>query len=78
MFEKQAKKYEEIFKLLYEMDSDNGGPANLTNVTLFGLVDHYREGDTTNSRIFDQNYEPKPSYFAIRDVMLEHAEWEIA
>ena len=74
MFEKQAKKYKEIFELLYEMDSDNGGPANLTNVTLFGLVDHYREGDTTNSRIFDQNYEPKPSYFAIRDVMLEHAE----
>ena len=72
MFEKQAKKYGEIFKLLYEMDSDNGGPANLTNVTLFGLVDHYREGDTTNSRIFDENYEPKPSYFAIRDVMLEH------
>ena len=73
MFEKQAKKYGEIFNLIYEMDSDNGGPANITNVTLFGLVDHYREGDTTNSRIFDENYEPKPSYFAIRDVMQEHA-----
>ncbi len=72
MFEKQAKKYGEIFNLIYEMDSDNGGPANITNVTLFGLVDHYREGDTTNSRIFDENYEPKPSYFAIRDVMQEH------
>jgi endo-1,4-beta-xylanase len=72
-FEKQAKKYGEIFEMIYEMDSDNGGPANITNVTLFGLVDHYREGDTTNTRIFDQNYEPKPSYFAIAEVMEKYA-----
>ena len=72
-FKKQADKYEEIFKMIYEMDSDNGGPANITNVTLFGLVDHYREGDTTNTRIFDKNYEPKPSYFSIKSVMEEHA-----
>ena len=72
-FEKQANKYEEIFEMIYEMDSDNGGPANITNVTLFGLVDHYREGDTTNTRIFDKNYEPKPSYFSIKSVMEEHA-----
>ncbi len=72
MFEKQADKYEEIFELLYEMDSDNGGPANITNVTLFGLVDHYRQEDTTNSRIFDKNYQPKPAYEKIKSVMWKH------
>ena len=73
MFLKQADKYEQYFKLLYEMDSDNGGPANITNVTLFGLVDHYREGDTTNSRIFDENYQPKPAFYKIKGVMQENA-----
>lgn len=72
MFLRQADKYEEYFKLLYEMDSDNGGPANITNVTLFGLVDHYREGDTTNSRIFDENYQPKPAFYKIKGVMQEN------
>ncbi len=73
MFMKQAEKYEQYFKLLYEMDSQSGGPANITNVTLFGLVDHYREGDTTNSRIFDENYEPKDAFYKIKGVMEEHA-----
>ena len=68
-FEKQAKRYGEVFKLLMDMDDASGGPANITCVTLFGLVDHYREGDTTNSRIFDQNYEPKPAYFTIKEAM---------
>ena len=66
-FEKQAKRYGEVFKLLMEMDEASNGPANITNITLFGLVDHYREGDTTNSRIFDQNYEPKPAYYTIKE-----------
>ena len=72
MFQKQADKYEQYFKLLYEMDTQNGGPANITNVTLFGLVDHYREGDTTNSRIFDKDYQPKPAYYKIKAVMEEN------
>ncbi len=72
MFEKQAKKYGEIFNLLCEMDTAGGGPANITNVTLFGLVDHYRNGDTTNSRIFDKNYEPKPAYFEIVEALTAH------
>ena len=62
MFEKQADKYEEIFNLLCDMDTQGGGPANITNVTVFGLVDHYRDGDTTNSRLFDKNYSPKPAF----------------
>lgn len=69
-FEKQAKKYGSVFVMLHNLDTAGGGPANITNVTLFGLVDHYRDGDATNSRIFDKNYEPKPAFHKIRDVML--------
>ena len=69
-FEKQAKKYGSVFVMLHNLDTAGGGPANITNVTLFGLVDHYRDGDTTNTRIFDKNYEPKPAFYKIRDVML--------
>ncbi len=69
MFQKQADKYEEIFTLLCDMDTQGGGPANITNVTVFGLVDHYREGDSTNSRLFDENYSPKPAFKKIVDVL---------
>ncbi len=69
MFHKQADKYSEIFKLLCDMDTQGGGPANITNVTVFGLVDHYRQGDTTNSRLFDENYNPKPAFNAIVEVL---------
>ncbi len=68
-FKKQADTYGWIFKMLCEEDEAGGGPANITNVTLFGLVDHYRKGDTTNSRIFDENYEPKPAFTAIREAL---------
>lgn len=69
-FAKQAKMYGSVFVMLHNLDTAAGGPANITNVTLFGLVDHYREGDNTNSRIFDKNYEPKPAFEKIRDVMM--------
>ncbi|SHN58955.1 endo-1,4-beta-xylanase [Butyrivibrio hungatei DSM 14810] len=69
LIEKQGERYGEVFKLLHDMDKEAGGPANITNVTLFGLVDHYRDGDTTNTRIFDMNYDPKPAYFKIKEVM---------
>ncbi|WP_026528785.1 endo-1,4-beta-xylanase [Butyrivibrio sp. VCD2006] len=69
MFKKQADKYSEIFNLLCDMDTQGGGPANITNVTVFGLVDHYREGDTTNSRLFDENYQPKPAFNAVVEVL---------
>ena len=68
-FEKQAKKYAEIFKMLHELDTEAGGPANITNVTLFGLVDHYRDGDTTNTRLFDKDYNPKQAYYTIKAEM---------
>ena len=71
-FEKQAEAYGKVFKMLHDMDIDAGGPANITNVTVFGLVDHYREGDQTNTRLFDKNYEPKPAFKKVYEVMKEY------
>ena len=68
-FEKQAKKYADLFQMFHDVDTQAGGPANITSVTLFGLVDHYRSGDTTNTRIFDKNYQPKPAFYSIKKVM---------
>lgn len=68
-FEKQAKAYSNIFIMLRNADTAAGGPANITNVTFFGLKDHYREGDTTNSRLYDKDYNPKPAYEEIVNVM---------
>ena len=68
-FEKQATAYEKVFEMFKEMDTQGGGPANITNVTVFGLVDHYREGDQTNTRLFDKDYQPKPAFKKVRAVM---------
>ncbi len=71
-FIKQGKKYGSIFNMLLRLDTSNGGPANITNVTLFGLIDHYREGDTTNTRIFDKDYQPKPAFEKIKETMIKY------
>ena len=68
-FEKQATAYEKVFTMFHEMDTQGGGPANITNVTVFGLVDHYRDGDQTNTRLFNKDYEPKPAFIKVRAVM---------
>ncbi|WP_029230912.1 endo-1,4-beta-xylanase [Butyrivibrio sp. VCB2006] len=68
-FEKQAEAYKKVFEMFKEMDTQGGGPANITNVTVFGLVDHYREGDKTNTRLFDKDYQPKPAFIKVREVM---------
>ena len=61
--------YEKVFTMFHEMDTQGGGPANITNVTVFGLVDHYRDGDQTNTRLFNKDYEPKPAFIKVRAVM---------
>ena len=71
-FKKQADAYGKVFKMLHDMDKEAGGPANITNVTVFGLVDHYRDGDQTNTRLFDKNYEPKPAFKAVVDAMKQY------
>lgn len=68
-FKKQGQRYFNIFMALRNLDKEGGGSANITNVTVFGLKDHYREGDTTNSRFFDKDLQPKPAYERVRDVM---------
>lgn len=68
-FEKQGKRYGDVFSLISSLDKENGGPADITSVTLFGLIDHYREGDTTNTRIFNSDYSPKPAFYAIEDAV---------
>lgn len=64
-FEKQAKRYASIFYMLSYLDTEGGGPANITSVTLFGLMDgyvFYGDSDTTNTRLFDKNFQPKPAF----------------
>lgn len=68
-FEKQGQRYASIFMSLKKLDTAGGGSANITNVTFFGLIDHYRQGDTTNSRLFDSVYQPKPAFYRIRNMM---------
>lgn len=68
-FKKQAEAYGKVFQMFHDMDTEAGGPANITNVTVFGLVDHYREGDQTNTRLFDKNYQPKPAFKKVYEVM---------
>ena len=64
-FEAQAKAYSNIFFMLRNKDLEGGGPANITCVTVFGLIDHYHANDTTNARLFDKDYQPKPAYYKV-------------
>ncbi len=68
-FKSQGQRYFNIFFSLRNLDKEGGGSANITNVTVFGLKDHYHENDTTNSRFFDKDFQPKPAYERVRDVM---------
>lgn len=68
--EKQAKRYETLFQILVGMDTASGKSSNITSVTVFGLMDDYLfyDNDTTNSRLFDRNLQPKPSFYSILSV----------
>ena len=68
-FEKQGQRYGSIFMSLAKLDTEGGGNANITNVTFFGLIDHYREGDTTNSRLFDGAFQPKPAFVKVKNML---------
>ncbi len=68
-FEAQAKAYANVFFMLRNRDLEGGGSANITNVTLFGLIDHYNPKDTTNARLFDSGYEPKPAYYKVKNML---------
>ena len=68
-FKKQGNAYKNVFNMLLKADTAGGGPANITNVTFFGLKDHYRDGDKTNSRLYDKDYQPKPAYDAVVSIL---------
>ncbi|MBQ9122408.1 MAG: endo-1,4-beta-xylanase, partial [Lachnospiraceae bacterium] len=68
-FKAQAQRYFNILLALHNYDIEGGGKANITNVTFFGLVDHYIAGDKTNSRLWDKNFEPKPAYEKVKAVL---------
>ncbi|MFG6356411.1 MAG: endo-1,4-beta-xylanase [Acetatifactor sp.] len=68
-FEEQAQRYASIFMSLAKLDTEGGGDVNITNVTFFGLIDHYRQGDTTNSRLFDSVFQPKPAFYKVRNML---------
>lgn len=67
-FEKQGKRYAEIFLSLKGLDTEGGGSADITNVTLFGLKDHYVDADKTNARLFDKDNQPKPAYDKVMNI----------
>lgn len=69
-FEKQASRYRSLFLNLRGCDLEGGGNANITNVTFFGLKDHYVEADTTNARLFDKDYQPKPAFEQVKNIFL--------
>lgn len=62
---KQAARYEEFMRLLMEMDSENGGPCNITSVTVFGICDDYPlyEDFSQNLYLWDKMCNPKPCLY---------------
>ncbi|MDD6035266.1 MAG: endo-1,4-beta-xylanase [Lachnospiraceae bacterium] len=69
---KQAERYGSMFYMLGNLDTQGGGPANITSVTLFGLMDGYvlyGGSDKTTSRIFDADFRPKPAFERIERIM---------
>ena len=68
-FAEQAERYASIFRLLKQLDTQGGGNANITCVSFFGVMDGYTlyGNDTTNSRLFDTDLQPKPVFYSVSD-----------
>src|SRR5690606_5958461 len=67
----QAQRYGELFELLTTLDTADGGPAKITSVTVFGLMDEYLfyTNDKNYSRLFDGELQPKPAFHQIMSVV---------
>ncbi|MHB8128321.1 MAG: endo-1,4-beta-xylanase [Mobilitalea sp.] len=70
-FEKQGERYLALFQLLSTMDTAGGGPANITNVTFFALMDEYLfyNNNTEYHRLFDKELQPKPAFYGVLDAV---------
>jgi endo-1,4-beta-xylanase len=68
-FIEQAQRYATVFRLLKQLDTQGGGKANITCVSFFGVMDGYTlyGNDTTNSRLFDKDLQPKPVFYSVKD-----------
>ncbi|NMB38668.1 MAG: hypothetical protein GX994_03725 [Firmicutes bacterium] len=66
LFEKQAARYSDVFRILTEVDDQT---ADITSVTVFGLMDNYilYDNDTQTNRLFDGNLQPKPAFYQVVD-----------
>lgn len=71
--EAQAERYADYFEMFQRLDTAGGGPANITSVTLFGLQDGFvmYGSDNETTRLFDTNFQPKPCFYSIQEVMDE-------
>ncbi len=70
---KQADNYKMYFEMFQRCDTDGGGNANITAVTIFGLMDGFvfYDNDSTSYALLDTNFQPKPNFYAIQDVLKE-------
>lgn len=75
----QGMNYQELMNMLIEMDTTSGGPANITNVTFFGLIDNPYSVFGQNpapdqdcwARLFDENFKPKYAYDGVMDALTD-------
>ncbi len=67
---RQADRYQEMFELLKKMDTNGGGPCNITSVTVFGICDDYPLYDDMVQCLYpwDKECKPKEAFFRIREV----------
>ncbi len=67
LFEKQAQRYQEVFKVLSELKKS--GVTNVTNVTVFGIMDNYLfyPDDEQTTRLFNGQLQPKPAFYGVAE-----------
>lgn len=70
---KQADRYYEMMKLLLKEDTDNGGPCNITCVTVFGICDDYPLYNNFKQCLYlwDKNCNPKPCFYSFLQAGLD-------
>lgn len=73
---RQADRYQEMFELLKRMDTADGGPCNITSVSVFGICDDYPLYDDMVQCLYlwDKDCKPKEAFFRIREVGERQAE----